>query len=251
MKIQYCSDLHLEFAQNNQLMRNQPLIPSGEILILAGDIVPFRVHDKYSNFFDYVSENFEKVYWLPGNHEYYGYDISLKEPVLNEKIRDNVFLVNNITINHKNIRLVFSTLWSKINPVNEYEIQQSLSDFHVIKNKGSKLTPYDYNELHNTSLDFLSEALKPSEIPTIVATHHLPTFMNYPQKYRDSPLNEAFATELHNLIDSSNAQYWIYGHSHSNTPEFTIGKTKLITNQLGYVQHAEHKTFMRDATFFL
>lgn len=56
-------------------------------------------------------------------------------------------------------------------------------------------------------------------------------------------LNEAFAVELFNLIESSNVDFWIYGHHHSNTPEYTIGKTKLLTNQLGYVQRNEHKLF--------
>jgi hypothetical protein len=48
---------------------------------------------------------------------------------------------------------------------------------------------------------------------------------------------------LHDLIEASEIVSWVYGHHHTNTPEFTIGTTKLITNQLGYVQRNEHQLF--------
>jgi len=67
--------------------------------------------------------------------------------------------------------------------------------------------------------------------------------MNYPSQYKGDILNEAFAVELFDLIESSNINYWVYGHHHSNTPEFVIGNTKLINNQLGYVQRNEHLKF--------
>jgi hypothetical protein len=67
--------------------------------------------------------------------------------------------------------------------------------------------------------------------------------MNYPGIYKNSPLTEAFAVELFDLIEDSGAACWIYGHHHVSTPEFTIGQTKMLTNQLGYVHHREHGSF--------
>src|ERR1700729_3212258 len=118
MKIQYCSDLHLEFIENKKFLDLHPLIAEGEILLLAGDIMPFAEIAKHDDFFSFVSDNFESTYWLAGNHEYYGYDASKKNGSFKEKIRQNVWLVNNQTITHKNINIICSTLWSKIDLAN-------------------------------------------------------------------------------------------------------------------------------------
>jgi hypothetical protein len=79
-----------------------------------------------------------------------------------------------------------------------------------------------------------------------VFTHHCPTFLNYPQQYKGDALNEAFAVELFDMIESSNIDYWVYGHHHINISEFNIGNTKLLTNQLGYVQRYENTLFKTD-----
>ncbi len=76
MKIQYASDLHLEFIFNNAYIEKYPLIAEGDILILAGDIIPFSLIDKAKNFFNYISDNFLMTYWVPGNHEFYNSDIN-------------------------------------------------------------------------------------------------------------------------------------------------------------------------------
>jgi hypothetical protein len=67
--------------------------------------------------------------------------------------------------------------------------------------------------------------------------------MNYPEAYKGDILNEAFAVELFDMIEATGPDYWIYGHIHGNTPAFEIGKTQLLTNQLGYVRFREHLQF--------
>lgn len=243
-KLQYASDLHLEFPGNKEFLKQHPLQPVGDVLVLAGDIVPFAVMDKHQDFFSFLADNFKTTYWLPGNHEYYHVDIAEKSGVLNEAIRSNVFWVNNTSVLHEHVKLVFSTLWSRISPGYQWQIERSLSDFHVIKHKGYRFSAEQYNQLHAESLAFVqNELINNQNGQTAVFTHHCPTFLNYPEQYKGDILNEAFAVELHDLIEASEIASWVYGHHHTNTPEFTIGNTKLITNQLGYVQRNEHRLF--------
>ena len=244
MLLQYASDLHLEFPENKGFLKQHPLQPVGEVLVLAGDILPFALFNKHKDFFTYVSDHFETTFWLPGNHEYYHFDITEKSGVLHEQIRSNVFLVNNTSVVQDNVKLIFSTLWSKISAGNQWEIERSMNDFRLIKQKGYRFSAEQYNQLHEESMAFIQNELKGVKDEKVaVFTHHCPTFLNYPAQYKGDVMNEAFAVELYDLIEASNIAYWVYGHHHSNIPEFSIGSTKLITNQLGYVQRYEHQLF--------
>jgi predicted phosphohydrolase len=252
MIVQYASDLHLEFRENKEFLKVNPLQPVGDVLVLAGDIVPFAVMEKHKVFFSYVSDNFAATYWIPGNHEYYGFDLATKCGVLNENIRNNVFLVNNTAVTHDDVKLIFSTLWSKISPAYEWQIERSMNDFHVIKNGKFRFTAERYNELYAECMAFLEKELAiETEAKKVVATHHVPTLMNYPEQFKGSMLNEAFAVELFDLIDATAPDCWIYGHSHSNTPDFEIGKTLMLTNQLGYVSLGEYNEFRNNNSFII
>ncbi len=244
MKIQLASDLHLELQHNKEYLKLNPIKPIGDVLILAGDIVPFSIMEKHQDFFDYVSSNFKQTWWLPGNHEYHRSDIKDRSGTVKEQIRPNLHLVNNITIFYNNIRLLFSTLWSRIDPGFEWEIEKNINDFHLIKYNGIRLNANDYNQLHSESLEFLKNELKEKSFSkTVVITHHVPTFQNYPEEYANSNLNGAFGTELSELISGSLAECWIHGHTHFNVPEYYIGKTKILTNQLGHVEYGENKSY--------
>lgn len=249
MKIQYASDLHIEFPENWNYIKQNPLKPVGDILVLAGDIVPFVVMDKFKDFFSYVSDHFESTYWIPGNHEYYYSNLADRSGYFHEKISGNVHLLNNTIINNLGVDLIFSTLWSQISYTNQWTIERGMNDFHLIKYLGHRFTAEQYNQLHLESLSFLQQALGDKANKSVVVSHHLPTFMNYPEKYKSSKLNEAFAVELFDFIEANGPDVWIYGHTHGNTEDLSIADSKIVTNQLGYVGSNEHKDFINDKYF--
>ena len=250
MKVQYCSDLHLEFWENRNYLKQNPIVPTGDIFIMAGDVMLFSEMYKHEDFFDFLSKSFKAVYWIPGNHEYYLSKMDGRTGTFKEKIRENVFLLNDSVEIIDNVRFVFSTLWSFIGKEAENEIWRSMNDFRVINIGGKKLTPAIYNELHLESKEFLTKTLREKfSGNTVVITHHVPTMQNYPPQYLGDSLNMAFASELRSLIEETQPNYWIYGHHHVNMPAYNIGKTMMLTNQLGYVSSNEFIGFSWAAHF--
>ena len=249
MIVQYASDLHIEFPDNKEFLKANPLQPKSDVLLLGGDIVPFAVMHKHKDFFSYVSDHFKTTYWIPGNHEYYYSNAAKRSGTIHEKIKENVFLVNNITLKQEDVRFVFSTLWSKISEANQWQIEQGMSDFHVIKYNEHRFTSGLFNQFHAESMTFLEKELSSANtLKTVVLTHHVPTFLKYPEQYKASDLNQAFAVELYDFIENKQPDYWLYGHHHQNTADFSIGKTQMCTNQLGYVKYEEHQLFSTSKT---
>jgi len=251
VRIQYCSDLHLEFEKNSKYLIKHPLIISGEILILAGDIVP--LHDEFLNnpFFNFISDNYKHVFWVPGNHEYYYRNIFDFGNSFSFKLRDNITVLNNVELQIEDIHFIFSTLWAKISKKNEKYIEINVSDFECITNNDKKFKVSDFNKLHDESLDFVKQSTVAGKNKTVIVTHHLPSFLCNKHVHRKSIINEAFSVDLTDFIEKSNLSFWIYGHSHFNQKPLHIGRTILLTNQLGYIQQNEQDGFRRNAYFSL
>lgn len=249
MRVQYCSDLHLEFEQNNRYLVKNPLNVSGDILILAGDIVP--LHDEFfSNpFFSLISKNYSQIFWVTGNHEYYYNDISDYSQPFNIKLLGNISIVNNIDLEYEGIRFIFSTLWSRISTGNEKIIEQSIADFECITSNKRRFRSADFNKLHDDSLRFITSSFNGYRGKTVVVTHHLPSALCNAPAHSISPLNDAFCVDLTRYIEGCNANFWIYGHSHFNQKPLIVGNTLMLTNQLGYVHLNEAISFKQNAYF--
>src|SRR5690606_12149648 len=100
-------------------IQEHPLEAGAETLVLDGDILPLGTLGDYDWFFDRLSQDFEQVYWIAGNHDYYRGDIGPRSGTFTEKIRDNVTLVNNQMVEVDGVGLILTTLWSRLSAENQ------------------------------------------------------------------------------------------------------------------------------------
>ena len=242
MTIQYASDLHLELTPNARYVRSNPLDVTGEVLVLAGDICNLMGTTLPCNeFWEWASANYREVLIVPGNHEYYqNYDILADGDSWSHEILPNVHYHQNKVVRIDNVDFILSTLWSHIHPENEFVVEQGMYDFRQILYNGRRFTPADFNAEHEKCLDFIKRSVAESTAEHIVVvTHHLPTMAVVAPEHKGNLLNSAFATELGDFIADNRIDAWIFGHSHANI-DATIGNTRIVCNQLGYVYYHEH-----------
>ena len=128
--------------------------------------------------------------------------------------------------------LFFTTLWTKIDPIHLWTIQQGMNDFRHGKLNGQRLFANDVDDLHRLCLDWLSGAFMKSQAAhKVVVTHHCPTLRPEFNGYPGGALNSAFQVDLDAFIEAVGVDYWIYGHTHfSGGSGSKIGETTLICN---------------------
>lgn len=207
MKIQIASDLHLEFPENRRWLDENKLIPSGEVLILAGDIVALKHKDKAQPFYDYVRSQFKQIISIFGNHEFYHGEIDFAYPSYFKKMAENHLLLNNKSFVYKKVKFICSTLWSAVPDNDRFEIESRMNDYHIIyqsKMEKIPLTTDHTNFFNKISLKFIQEELKKEFKGKIVmVTHHLPSYRCNAKKYTHSALNAAYVNDLDQLIQKN------------------------------------------------
>jgi len=243
MRIQYASDLHLEFRENSEFVARNPFKVTGDVLVLAGDTLPLREFDAYKKhrFFDWCADNYRETLLVPGNHEYYRDDIAKYPEAWKLKLRDNVTMYENGSVVLDDTEFILSTLWSHIPANRSSKVRAGLNDFHVIRSGDGLLSVMDYNDLHARDLAFIKESVSASKaVRKVVVTHHVPSRLLVAPEFADSVLESAFTVDLTEYIEGSGIDLWVYGHSHKSI-EKTIGTTRMVSNQIGYVPYGEYR----------
>ena len=242
MKIQYVSDIHLELRENLNFIKSEPFEVTGDILVVAGDTTYLKDPSLARlPFIKWAAKNYREVLLVPGNHEFYGNgDVLAYGDSWSREILSNVHYHQNKVVRIDNVDFILSTLWSHIRPEDEYFVHRGMNDFRQILYNGRRFTPADFNAEHEKCLDFIKQSVAESTAERIVVvTHHLPTMAVVAPEHKGNLLNSAFATELGDFIADSRIDAWIFGHSHANI-DATIGNTRIVCNQLGYVYYREN-----------
>lgn len=245
MDIQIASDLHLELEWNTRHFEHRPLVPSADILVLAGDIMFLDDGFAEHHFWDRVSKDFKQVYFLPGNHEYYkGTDVSCN--ISGIDIRHNVHLINNDSVVVDDNMILFTTLWSNIPACLSGPMLSKGSDFKYIMYKGNTLSIEAYNKLNEEAFLFLKSQLGGLCKNKIVVSHHVPLLELLPARLRESWGASLYFNRLGDILLDNNIHSWIYGHSHYSHVDSTIYGIRFYTNPFGYQANRQNPDFKLD-----
>ena len=226
MKIWILNDLHTEFT---------PFIwPAkyADVIILAGDIFTGDGTD----FLEEAAEHAEHVLFVPGNHEFYGYEYHERLEFLKSL---PCYTLYNKVVEINGIRFAGTTLWTDFNNDDWFAKQhakKNMNDFYTIKWHNRNFHPDDTVKLNEVARRFLAN--NPADV---VITHHVPDTNLVDQKWRNDILNPAFANTK--LINTITPTLWVYGHTHDALYQ-RVNDTLFICNPKGY--NHENQKFLDD-----
>jgi hypothetical protein len=249
------SDLHLDISNQN------PVLPGGDILILAGDTCEARFHRKtflnsvdpdhfisrINRFvIDECSKKYEHVIMIAGNHESYNSTIDAAHWAMVDETPDNFHILENGKFEVGGIMFLGATLWTDCNrqdPLTLRGLSTMLNDFSVIytviDKKYSRLTPQDTVLRHLNSLKYFRRVLAHpanSSKPVIMITHHAPSALSVPdQLVEQVVMSGGYYSRLDDFIlDHPQIKYWIHGHIHTATSYMVGDYTRVLANPRGY-----------------
>lgn len=245
IRIQFTSDNHLEFHKEINIL--DFLTPCAPNLAILGDL-GYPQLDNFKDFISQASQIYTKVFYLPGNHEFYqrGTDQLLTMQELDDKMIEichsfsNVYYLNNKEhLLTENVIILGTILWTDIPESYQYKIKRSINDYNYIfvkeQHYKTGITPKYITELHKNNVEWLKIKLDDHhDKQIIIMTHHLPSFQMVHEKYKESDINYAFASNLNYLMEqNNNIRFWLCGHTHYNV-HTKINNCECIANPYGY-----------------
>lgn len=253
MRVALASDLHLE---QNQLDCPSENTGNADLLILAGDIcdlsmIRYDIHGlieksvsvgRTIDWFMNISDEFEQIIWVFGNHEYYDGDLATARNEYQKFLEyhgiKNIRILEDESVVIGNTEIVGSTLWTdfkKRDPQVMWDCQRGMSDYRYIKINGRKLTAEDIADKHDASVQYIKNKVTSSDKDLIIVTHHQPTWFKAKLEHGLGTINHAYYSELCDVImdNTDKISHWLSGHTHSNRDDY-LEKTRLVTNCRGY-----------------
>ncbi len=239
MKLLVLSDLHTEFGDFD------PPVTDADIVVLAGDIGVGTAG------IEWAARRYRRtpVVYVPGNHEYYDHDIGITDE-LKSVAPANIHVLDQDDYEIDGVRFLGTTLWTDFKLYGESEAwfsrqraRRSLYDFTAIRNGDRRFTPEDSVRLHEAGKAWLANELRKAfEGATVVVTHHLPATPSIADRYRNDPLNPAFASRLEDVIETHRPKLWIHGHTHVAC-DYEIHGTRVVCNPRGYPAESSGRGF--------
>lgn len=225
MQFALASDTHNEFYG----IGNIPDLPktTAEYLVLAGDIETTKSHD--NDWWDRTCAGYKNVFYIPGNHEYYGTYFS-DYPIM--YYPDNVipcgFHQNSALVHIDGVNILLGTMWSDLSdPMAEIYAKDQMNDYRKVKYSRDR---YWFNPADTTDQYQKFIATLKNVKPDVVITHHAPSAQSLNPRYamyRD--LNKAY----YSPVDMSGVKLWMHGHTHYPV-DYIQDDCRVVSNPAGY-----------------
>ena len=262
MRFKLLSDLHLEFYsryRGGMFKQTKPWIPTPEpedqdtVLLLAGDI---HVGPKGLEWIERMAKRFLHVVYIAGNHEFYNQEYYETLDFWQDVELDNFTFLEQDYMIIEDVRIFGAVLWTNVTDgFNIWHGSRSMNDYQVIKFNHMrsgyirKLNVQDTNNIHLETVKNLRKWLEtPWEGKTIVMTHHLPHPLCVHEKWKGSNLNDFFMTNLDDIIEQYDIDYWVHGHTHDNV-DVEVHGTRILCNPMGYHGVQLNQDFNEGLTF--
>ncbi len=234
MRINYFSDIHLEFGEL------QAPYNDADIIIAAGDI---GVHDQGISWLKSLKK---PVIYVAGNHEFYKHSYLETLTSLSDQCRDSsIQFLENKTFVFQGVRFLGCTLWTDLFADGEDKAEAlslTLNDFKKISYADKPFDINKFTQLHRYSRTWLEQELaQPFNGKTIVVTHHAPS----PWSWKDSPASLkklAYCNDLRHLLHEYEITAWFHGHVHSRA-DYRIAGARILCNPRGYLGKKMVKDF--------
>ena len=234
--VQIASDLHIEHNRNDIPNISDYIIPVSEVLILAGDIGSLYKLDQLRGFLERLSNLFQAILYIPGNHEFYmrrGYQpISYK--ALETRLESlgnsisNLYILNRRSVRINDVCIAGCTLWS--NP------KCTVPPF-IVRVNGFNTAAY--SKQHKKDLKYIKKMIsycKKEKCKLVVVTHHPPSYRALDGAKKRKRFESLYASNLDHLLNGDDVKVWICGHTHKNIDFLTNNGCRVVTNQKGKVK---------------
>jgi predicted phosphohydrolase len=250
MKLQFVSDLHIEFRGLNfkNLFKY-----TGDVLAMCGDICAIGNAEDFSYFIEflkYITPKYKYVLHVAGNHEYYAAHIKYPKDEntiqyvnktlkgLNKQFPNYIYLncdLVKLQINKKDYYFLGCTLWTYIKKNDYKEIGDTMNDYRAIYTTSTsgirQFMVEDSQKLHNKHLKFIRAVLdkySSNKEPFILLTHHKP--IN--DTVNPDVISQAYASNSYEYFKAP-IRAAFFGHTHVSYSKI-MNKIHYYSNPLGY-----------------
>lgn len=225
MKIQFFSDVHLEFGP-------APLPPTdADVIIAAGDV------NVGASGVAWLKSSGKPTIYVAGNHEFYGGDLHQVQHDIRAAVAGSaVRFLECDSVEIDGVRFLGTTLWTDFMGRDAEvmdNLRENMNDYQQISFRGRLLEPPDLADINSAARAWLEAQLATAfDGPTVVVTHHAPLFASW-RANADSPFKPAYCNDLSRLVHAYPVALWVHGHVHARS-DYQANTLRVVCNPRGY-----------------